>query len=138
MRHTLWPDGSVEEHARELAEILEGKWSQIYPYLVLVAESDGQLVGFAEVTLRSRADGCDPTRPVGFFEGWFVAEEHRRKGVGTALLRAAEDWVREQGCTEMASDALIDNDVSLRAHEALGFEVVDRVVNFRKSLERRS
>jgi aminoglycoside 6'-N-acetyltransferase I len=32
----------------------------------------------------------------------------------------------------MASDALIDNDGSQPAHEALGFEVVDRCVHFRK------
>jgi len=34
----------------------------------------------------------------------------------------------------MASDALIDNDGSQRAHGALGFEVVDRCVHFRKQL----
>jgi hypothetical protein len=33
----------------------------------------------------------------------------------------------------MASDALIDNEAH-RAHEALGFEVVDRCVHFRKEL----
>jgi aminoglycoside 6'-N-acetyltransferase I len=75
---------------------------------------------------------------VGFLEGWYVAETHRRRGVGAALLRAAEDWAREQGCTEMASDTWLDNEGSQRAHEALGFEEVDRCVNYRKSLERRS
>jgi aminoglycoside 6'-N-acetyltransferase I len=34
----------------------------------------------------------------------------------------------------MASDALIDNEVSQRAHKRLGFEVVDRCVRFRKGL----
>jgi len=41
-------------------------------------------------------------------------------------MRSAEDWARAQGCLEMASDALINNEGSLRAHEALGFEIVDR------------
>ena len=49
-------------------------------------------------------------------------------------MDAAEEWARGHGCLEMASDALIDNDPSLKAHEALGFEVVDRCVHFRKSL----
>ena len=138
LRTTLWPEGSLDEHRRELVEIFEGAWSRTYPYQVLVAEGDRHLIGFAEVTLRSRADGCDPLRPAGYLEGWFVAESHRRRGIGAALLRAAEDWARAQGCTEMASDTWLDNEVSQRAHEALGFEVVDRVVNFRKSLERRS
>src|ERR1041385_4209894 len=74
MRHALWPEGSVEEHRKEIEAIIAGEWSAIYPYVILVIEG----VGFAEVTLRSRADGCDPMRPVGHFEGWYVArsEEH--------------------------------------------------------------
>ena len=73
-------------------------------------------------------------RPVGYLEGWYVADAHRREGHGAALLRAAEDWARSQGCTEMASDTWLDNEVSQRAHAALGFEVVDRVVNYKKRL----
>src|SRR5688572_4077484 len=46
--------------------------------------------------------------------------------------RAAEEWARGQGCTELASDTWIDNEVSQRAHAALGFELVDRCVNYRK------
>jgi aminoglycoside 6'-N-acetyltransferase I len=34
----------------------------------------------------------------------------------------------------MASDALIDNEPSQGAHKALGFEIVDRCVRFRKNL----
>jgi hypothetical protein len=34
----------------------------------------------------------------------------------------------------MASDALIDNHLSLCAHEALGYEVVERAYLFRKAL----
>lgn len=135
LRGALWPEGSVEEHERELEAILAGEWSRIYPYVVFVAEANGgAIVGFAEVTVRSRADGCDPMRPAGYLEGWYVAESHRRDGVGAQLLRAAESWAREQGCTEMASDTWIDNEISQRAHEALGFEVVDRCVNYRKTL----
>src|ERR1041385_353153 len=130
MRHALWPEGSVEEHRKEIEAIIAGDWSAIYPYVILVIEG----VGFAEVTLRSRADGCDPMRPVGYFEGWYVAPPHRRKGHGAALLRAAEDWARAQGCVEMASDTWLDNDVSQRAHAALGFELVDRVVHYKKRL----
>jgi aminoglycoside 6'-N-acetyltransferase I len=135
LRFALWPDGPLDEHAAELDQIFAGQWSETYPYAVFVIEDpDAKLLGFAEVTLRSRADGCDPARPVGFLEGWYVGETHRRRGVGRALLAAAEAWARDQGCLEMASDTWIDSDVSQRAHEALGFEVVDRVVNYRKAL----
>jgi hypothetical protein len=50
------------------------------------------------------------------------------------LLAKAEGWARSHRCVEMASDAIIDNELSQRAHEALGYEVVDRCVHYRKRL----
>jgi aminoglycoside 6'-N-acetyltransferase I len=133
----LWPKSSAKEHAKELQLILGGKADLVLtmPLTIFVAEgSDGVLVGFLEVDLRSHADGCNPSQPVGYIEGWFVAEDHRHCGVGRKLLAKAEDWARSHRCVEMASDALIDNELSQRAHEALGYEVVDRCVHYRKRL----
>ena len=102
---------------------------------VFVAETlEGVLAGFLEVSLRSHADGCDPKQPVGFVEGWLVAENHRGRGVGRQLLSAAEEWARGNGCLEMASDARMDNALSQQGHASLGFEVVDRCVHYRKAL----
>lgn len=135
MRAALWPESSAEEHAEELRLILSGKFPGIMPAVILVAEaSDGTLEGFLEAGLRSYADGCDAAHAVGYMEGWYVREKWRRKGIGAALLRAAEDWARSQGCKEMASDTRIDNAVSQRAHEALGFEIAERSVLYRKAL----
>ena len=135
MREALWPQSSAEEHARELTLILEGHPPVTTPLIILVAETaDRTLAGFLEVDLRSHADGCNPSRPVGYVEGWYVAEDHRRRGIAKKLLAAAEDWARSQDCIEMASDTWIDNEVSQRAHEALGYEVVDRCVHYRKTL----
>ena len=92
------------------------------------------VVGFIEVGLRSHADGCDPKQPVGFIEGWFVEPSHRGRGIGRALMRAAEDWALEHGCIELGSDTWIDREGSIEAHRALGFEIVDRCVNFRKRI----
>ena len=135
MHEALWPKTPAEEHARELTQILEGKPVVTMPLIILVAEaSDGVLAGFLEVDLRSHADGCNPLRPVGYIEGWYVAENHRHKGIGRKLLAAAEDWARSQGCVEVASDTWVDNELSQRVHEALGYEVVDRCVHYRKTL----
>jgi aminoglycoside 6'-N-acetyltransferase I len=135
MREALWPGTPVEEHARELTQILEGKPVVTLPLIILVAEaSDRELVGFLEVDLRSHADGCNPLRPVGYIEGWYVVEKYRNKGVGRKLVAAAEDWARSHGCLEMASDTWVDNQVSQRVHELLGYEVVDRCVHYRKTL----
>jgi aminoglycoside 6'-N-acetyltransferase I len=135
LREALWPRTLAAEHARELEPILAGETPGNMPLVNFVAETaDGKLVGFAEVDLRSHADGCDPARPVSYLEGWYVAEEARHHGLGRRLLSTAEDWSRSHGCVEMASDTWIDNELSQTCHEALGFEVVDRSVHYRKAL----
>lgn len=135
MRSLLWPDSSIEEHARDVSQQLESVTSVGLPVINLVAEaSDRMVVGFVEAGLRSHADGCDTSRPVGYIEGWYVTAEFRNRGIGGKLLTTAEEWARRQGCREMASDALIDHDGTQRAHEALGYSVVDRCVHYRKQL----
>lgn len=102
--------------------------------IVLVAvRADGRLAGFAELAERPYADGCD-TSPVAYLEGWWVDEDVRRQGVGAALVAAGVAWARERGYREMASDALLDNVDSHQAHEALGFEEVERAVRYRRAL----
>jgi aminoglycoside 6'-N-acetyltransferase I len=133
--HALWPKGPVEEHSLELEAILSGNAPGTLPLVVFVAEAiDHSLRGFIEVGRRSHADSCDPALPVGYVEGWFVVEGHRRSGIGKRLMVAAEDWARSQGCVEMASDTQIDNTLSQRVHQSLGFQIVERAVLFRKPL----
>ena len=130
----LWPNATLDAHDAELARILAGEPVATLPLIILVAEDAGEVVGFCEVDLRSHADGCDPARPIAYVEGWYVAPERRGQGVGRALITAAEAWGRTHGCTEIASDTWVDNEGSQRAHAALGFEVVDRCVHYRKPL----
>lgn len=133
----LWPGSTAAEHAQELRLILEGNAARVLtmPIEIYVADaSDRALIGFVEVDLRSHADGCNPSKPVGYIEGWYVAEDYRHRGIGKKLLEKAENWARSHRCAEIASDAVIDNEVSQRAHEALGYEVVDRCVHYRKRL----
>jgi aminoglycoside 6'-N-acetyltransferase I len=135
LRHALWPESTAADHAKELDLILVGKAPGILPATVFVAEANSDtILGFLEAGLRSHADGCDPSHPVGYVEGWYVAETDRRRGIGAALLHAAEDWARTQGCTEMASDTQLENALSQHAHKSLGFEVTERSILYRKTL----
>jgi aminoglycoside 6'-N-acetyltransferase I len=135
MCHCLWPDASVEEHARDLMSLLNAKAPGALPTAVLLAHQPrGRPFGFVEVGLRSHADGCETTHPVGYIEGWYVAPEFRRQKIGSRLIAAAENWARSQGCVEMASDTWLDDLESQFAHGSLGFELVDRCVHYRKKL----
>jgi aminoglycoside 6'-N-acetyltransferase I len=135
MCELLWPDTPADEHRKEIADLLTSGHYGSLPAAIFVAHNDtGKLTGFLQIGLRSHADGCDPTHPVGFIEGWFVYESVRRQGIGRALMRTGEQWAREQGYVEMASDTRIDHTLSQTAHQSLGFEIVDRCVHFRKRL----
>lgn len=79
------------------------------------------------------AEGC-VTRPVGYIEAWYVKPEQRRSGLGRQLMRAAERWVLSRRCTEVGSDAELQNEVSHEAHRALGYVEVTRLVLFAKKL----
>ena len=131
MRQQLWPS-PAGEHAAEIELFFKGDSRDPAEVIIAIGES-GQAVGFAELSIGPYAEGCYSGR-VAYLEGWFVEGSHRGKGVGGALVRAAEEWARAQGCTELASDTEIDNAVSAAAHERLGFEEVNRVICFRKAL----
>jgi aminoglycoside 6'-N-acetyltransferase I len=91
------------------------------------------LGGFIEISERGYAEGCE-TSPVAFIEGWYVDGDLRNQGVGRALVAAAEKWAKRRGYTEMGSDLVLGNDISLNAHLALGFKEVERLVALAKRL----
>jgi aminoglycoside 6'-N-acetyltransferase I len=125
----LWPqDEAVQrgEMERMLAEPTR--------FRAFLAFANGRACGFAEASIRSDyVDGCE-TSPVVFLEGVYVEESERRRGFARALCAAVAAWGRDRGCTEFASNALLDNTASHAMHRALGFEETERVVFFRAPL----
>src|SRR5689334_8176417 len=90
LRCALWPQGLETEHASDIAEFFAGTAPE--PAAVLLAEDVvGQVVGVVELSLRSSAAGCHTT-PVAYLEGWYVVPGARGRGVGRALVAAAEQW----------------------------------------------
>ncbi|MFN2601388.1 MAG: GNAT family N-acetyltransferase [Gemmatimonadaceae bacterium] len=129
MSQALFPEYIAEVLVPGMREFRARSDAEVF----VVEDSDGAVVGFVEVGSRPYADGCDSS-PVGYVEAWYVDPHARREGYGRALLVAAEDWARERGYREMASDALLANDLSHAAHLRSGYEEVDRVVQYRKSI----
>ncbi len=131
LRNKLWDETPEDDHKTEMLDIIEHSDSQA----VFVAEDagSGKLVGFVEVSIRPFVEDCE-TDNVGYLEGWYVDECARRRGIGSGLVAIAEDWAREHGCTEMASDAEIGNETSLSAHLKSGYEETSRLVHLRKEL----
>ena len=129
LRQALWP-GSLADHDEETRTFFE---QGLAAPVVFVAELEDRLVGFLELDFRKYAPGCKSS-PVAFIEGWYVEPESQGLGIGRALIEAAEAHARAAGHDEIASDAEIENTDGIAAHVAVGFEEIERVVYFRRSM----
>jgi len=129
LRRALWPECPADRHLLEMDQLQHSNG------VVLLAEdSDGQVVGFAEISIRRDHVEGTSSAPVPYLEGWYVNPSRRRQGVGRALIKSAENWALEAGFWELASDAESDNHDAIRAHWDLGFREVGRSVHFVRSL----
>ena len=128
MRKGVWPEAPDEYLNFDMDDIFTSEQDIVFFALV-----QNKPVGMIEARIRDYGEGCE-TSPVGYIEGWFVQEEYRGKGIAGALTQAAENWAREKGCAEMASDTWLENERSMRAHEKMGYIEVERLVHYVKQL----
>lgn len=125
----MWDEHTQEELERDFAALLQREDAAVF-----LAEEEGKAVGFAQCQLRRDYVEGTETSPVGYLEGIFVEPAYRGKGIARALLACCEQWAREQGCTEFASDCELDNTQSLAFHMRLGFDEANRIICFTKKL----
>jgi aminoglycoside 6'-N-acetyltransferase I len=132
IRYELWPNHSLEELKLEAQENLQDVEKN--PGFFALDE-EGNILGFIECSIHDSAPGCH-TKKIGFVEGWYVKVEAQGKGIGRALMEAAEDWARSHACTEMASDTTKDYPKSPAAHKALGFLESSVPMHYYKKLKK--
>lgn len=125
----LWPEHSEDEMQAEFAEIMARQDAAIF-----LAWEGEAAVGFAQCQLRRDYVEGTQSSPVGYLEGIFVAEDHRKQGLARALLSTCENWAKEQDCKEFASDCELTNTPSLQFHVNVGFEEANRIICFTKKL----
>ena len=125
----LWPDHALEEMAEEMAALLQNGEAACF-----LAFEEEMPVGFAQCQLRhDYVEGTEGS-PVGYLEGVYIREEYRKKGYARALLSACENWAKEKGCTEFASDCELENGESLAFHLRAGFQEANRIICFTKKI----
>jgi aminoglycoside 6'-N-acetyltransferase I len=132
MRTRLRPHQDAGDLARETHAFADGGAATMLDAVFLAEDGEARPLGFLELSIRAFSDG--DSMPVPHVEGWYVEAAARRRGIGRALMIAAEDWARARGFTELASDTELQNVASLKAHGGCGFEEVERLIKLRKSL----
>ena len=125
----LWPEHSREEMETEFCSLLQNRECTLF-----LAVKEAQTVGFAQCQLRHDYVEGTESSPVGYLEGIFVDKAHQGKGIARQLLAACENWAREMGCREFASDCELTNKESLAFHLKVGFSEANRIICFTKTL----
>lgn len=120
---------SAPELEEEFEKLLEDSGAAIFLCCV-----DGEHIGFAQCQLRRDYVEGTETSPVGYLEGVYIMEEYRRRGYGRMLVQSCENWAKEKGCREFASDCELDNHSSLHFHLHAGFREANRIICFVKTL----
>jgi GNAT superfamily N-acetyltransferase len=122
------------EHAQPVEVVAErlSAWAAAPQAQVLVAEVDGAVAGFAGVCAVPHL-----ARPGRFarLSGLAVGAPHRRRGVGAALVRAAEELGRRWDCDAMEITSSRRRADAPGFYRALGYDdVCERSARFMRSL----
>jgi GNAT superfamily N-acetyltransferase len=112
----LWPNKELHEDAmkRVLDQALRSR-SDVY----LCATHKGKVIGFCSLTIKNSLwqEGC-----IGYIPEMVVEESYRGQGVGAALLQAAIDAAKQNGCKRIELDSSFQREEAHRFFEKKGFE----------------
>jgi RimJ/RimL family protein N-acetyltransferase len=112
-RWLLTPPGAVSEPSEAF---FIGEMIRSTQGLALVAEADGDVVGNVLVTLeRNAVANHVGTLSIVIHHDW------RDVGIGSAMVRAAQDWVRERGLVKLALAVFPDNARAIAVYAHAGF-----------------
>jgi len=104
---------TLEECTRRIAETLEN-----YPFLL--CEEGGAILGYCNAGQHSRRGGYRFDVDVSVY----VAPQHHRRRIGSALYSALFAIIREQGYYNAYAAIVADNAASIALHRANGFSEV--------------
>lgn len=129
MLKKIWPEHSIEELNEIIKEYMNSENSAVF-----TSVKNNECVAAALCCLRfDYVEGCESS-PVGYLEGIYVKEKWRNLGIAKSLCEECEQWAKEKGCSEFASDCELTNTVSYNFHLKIGFLEENRIIHFKKKI----
>ena len=125
----LFPEHTDSEMRGYYTEILESEKE-----IGLLYEKDGKYIGYMNLSIRSDYVNGTDTSPVAFIEAIYVLPEYRKQGIAREFVGYAEQFARQRGLRQLASDCLIENQMSENFHKSCGFIEKERVICFVKDV----
>lgn len=125
----LWSDCILEEEIAHCKQLLASEKDMCF-----IGKNKGEYVAFIHVSLRFEHVEGAVQSPIGYIEGLYVQPDFRQVGVGNHLIQLAEEWCKEKGCTQLASDTELKNQLSINFHKNRGFRETARIVTFIKEI----
>jgi GNAT superfamily N-acetyltransferase len=86
---------------------------------ILVAQLDGRVVGMLHVFERPALE----KPPEAVVQSLVIDSDHRGKGIGAVLMRAAEAWAQGRGLASTALYTRVDRSASRAFYERLGYRL---------------
>ena len=125
----MWTSHTVNELAHGFVDSIRDPDCAVF-----ILSDDDKAVGFAQCGLRHDYVEGTESSPVGYLEGIFVEEAYRKQGLAIQLLERCDEWAKEKGCSEFASDCELDNEISRQFHLGAGFREANRIICITKKL----
>ncbi|MEP2447597.1 MAG: aminoglycoside 6'-N-acetyltransferase [Balneola sp.] len=126
----LWPECTFETEFEYCKQILEKDDQTAF-----LANEKGEYIAFAYLSLRNDFVEGATSYPIAYLEGIYVKESYRKKGLASQLIQQAEQWAKENGSSQLASDVEINIEQSIQFHKKSGFLEENRIVCFIKDLK---
>lgn len=89
--------------------------------LVVVAEVDGNIVGFISMTIINCFMVVSSIRDIGYIEAGYVKPGYRRLGITRKLENMVEEFLKEKGIRYLELFTLMNNEIANNSWSKLGF-----------------
>jgi len=122
----MYPEEYNHDEAGE--RVLIKKYNESPNSILLVAESNNQLIGMIDLTGNERKIMAHTA-----MIGMSIKEDWRNKGVGTALIKGVLDWAKSSSDLEVIwLEVYANNDLGLGLYKKMGFKISGKIERFFK------